>query len=273
MGKPYSTTETGAGDNGTPATGMSQDLKEKPERTQGIPLKGETSFTGKGASEFLAFLQTSDVRWWNRKWWGAQTPEYRSWLSMWRRVVEDPNYVEQGVGVCGRWTDYAVFLEDVVERPEPKERYSLGRIDNDENYEPGNVRWETRQQQAVNKRTNRYVEIGGERMVAKEAARRFGVSIATVRKRLDRGLTGADVVRRVTTVANVHAKRVEQENRRVLLIRVLFQAGWANAAIVRAVGGSRREVGELCCDPVWWHISPTGKEDALKLLKQYRGEA
>jgi hypothetical protein len=64
-----------------------------------------------------------------------------------------PNYGGRGITVCDRWSGpegIANFIADVW--PKPGDEYSLDRIDNDGNYEPGNVRWATRQEQQANQR-------------------------------------------------------------------------------------------------------------------------
>lgn len=68
------------------------------------------------------------------------------------------SYGGRGISVHPKWIqDFWVFVRDVGERPEGKTQagkayWQLDRIDNDGNYEPGNVRWATPKQQANNKR-------------------------------------------------------------------------------------------------------------------------
>ena len=74
-----------------------------------------------------------------------QSSEYSTyicWCSMhWR--CENPGrddysrYGGRGIKVCARWKDYANFVHDMGLRPKGR---SLGRIDNDGNYEPSNCR-------------------------------------------------------------------------------------------------------------------------------------
>lgn len=59
-------------------------------------------------------------------------------------------YGGRGITVCDRWREsYENFLADMGEVPEG---LTLDRKDPEGNYEPGNCRWATRQEQRINQR-------------------------------------------------------------------------------------------------------------------------
>src|SRR3990167_6439811 len=86
----------------------------------------------------------------------TRTIEYQLLSGMIQRCMNPKrhkysNYGGRGIKVCDRWLDsFEAFLADVGQRP--SHDLTLDRIDNDGNYEPGNVRWATAKQQAETRR-------------------------------------------------------------------------------------------------------------------------
>lgn len=121
----------------------------------------------------------------------TESPEYRSWCSMKARCCNprNPSYARyggRGITVCPRWLDsFENFLADVGNRPGPK--YTIDRFpNNDGNYEPGNVRWATAQEQSRNRRSNRVIEFGGASRTVAEWADVLGVRYFTLVQRIKR---------------------------------------------------------------------------------------
>lgn len=122
-----------------------------------------------------------------------RTPEYVAWKQM-RQRCNNPgthewmNYGGRGITVSSEWDDFATFLKDVGPKPSPA--HSLDRIDNNDHYRPGNVRWATSKEQARNKRNTRHIEFEGVKMTASDLADRFKiVNGVTILNRIDRGWT------------------------------------------------------------------------------------
>ena len=82
--------------------------------------------------------------------------EYNIWVHMKERCYSPKHrsyeyYGGRGIQVCARWRkSFINFFADVGRRP--SKRHSIDRVDNDGNYEPGNVRWATKKQQIANRR-------------------------------------------------------------------------------------------------------------------------
>lgn len=63
------------------------------------------------------------------------------------------SYGGRGITVCDRWHDMRLFVTDIDQLLGPRPAgHSLDRIDNNGNYEPGNVRWATPPEQRYNSR-------------------------------------------------------------------------------------------------------------------------
>jgi len=117
------------------------------------------------------------------------TPEYFAWQNMRDRCNNPghpkfPRYGGRGISVCERWSLFENFLADMGRRPGVG--YSIDRIDNDGNYEPGNCRWATRSEQQRNTRRTKldenaaaYIRASSESLSA--LGRRFGVNHGAIR--------------------------------------------------------------------------------------------
>lgn len=131
---------------------------------------------------------------------------YTHWTSIKGRTSNPNNpswadYGGRGITMHPAWRDDAAafaawIIENLGERPSLG--HSLDRIDNDKGYEPGNLRWGTRGQQARNTRRNIWVEVGGERMCLKDACAKLGINRITMLRRITcarrQGYTPQDVV-------------------------------------------------------------------------------
>jgi hypothetical protein len=114
---------------------------------------------------------------------GNITTEYRSWASMKGRCTNPNNhayldYGGRGITICERWMDedkgFQNFLEDMGLKP--TKYHSLDRYPNNDtgNYEPSNCRWGTDEQQCKNRRSNKWYELDGVKMVQKDWAKSVG---------------------------------------------------------------------------------------------------
>lgn len=127
--------------------------------------------------------------------------EYAIWISMKDRCRNPKhhaykNYGGRGIKVCERWaTSFEDFLTDIGARPSPK--HSLDRHpDPNGDYEPGNVRWATRKEQARNMRSNRPLTFRGETRLMIEWAEITGINYYALSARLNR--SGWSVERALT---------------------------------------------------------------------------
>jgi hypothetical protein len=104
-----------------------------------------TAYQRKRAAETAAKNFTKDGR--------SKHALYDIWRGMFRRTDTRPTYIERGTFVDERWEDPRWFYGWIEENlgPRPSSGHSLDRIDNDGNYEPGNVRWADAKTQANNR--------------------------------------------------------------------------------------------------------------------------
>lgn len=125
---------------------------------------------------------------------GFLTSEYRSWQHMINRCTNRKYkkwayYGGRGITVCEEWrASFSAFLDHIG--PKPMASYTVERIRNDGNYEPGNVRWATRSEQNRNKRNNNTATYMGAICTLTEISERSGIPFSTLKYRNKRGYTG-----------------------------------------------------------------------------------
>lgn len=117
---------------------------------------------------------------------GEESKEYRCWRHMKDRCYSPKdgqyhNYGARGITVCERWRKFENFFEDMGKCPEG---LTIERVNNDGNYEPGNCKWATKEEQMNNTRRNRWVKHKGITKTLTQWARVLNMSESTLRARL-----------------------------------------------------------------------------------------
>lgn len=104
-------------------------------------------------------------------------PLYRLWSGLKSRCL-NPNatgydrYGGRGITICDRWLNFENFVSDIG--PRPSSQHSLDRIECEGDYEPGNCRWATPEEQNNNTRVATVVTYKGKRMRLHEAWQESG---------------------------------------------------------------------------------------------------
>lgn len=119
---------------------------------------------------------------------GGMSKTYKIWAGMLSRCKTPSatgyaQYGGAGIKVCERWHKFDNFLADMGDAAPGM---SIDRIDSAGNYEPGNCRWATRQQQNENRKSVRVYEHGGLRMNLTQWAKHLGINKATMYERMEK---------------------------------------------------------------------------------------
>jgi hypothetical protein len=205
----------------------------------------------------------------------SSLPEYRAWLAMRRRCL-DPR--DQGaylyahrVKICPEWVNsFDQFYEDMGPRPSP--RHSLDRIDNDGNYEPGNVRWATPKEQSRNTSRTRFLAAHGQMKPLVEWADELGITPQSLQCRLKRGWPVEDAVSRPAEQHNPLRASLSSKRKRgaehhlakltdakVHEIRAAHQAGESQVSLAHRFSVARGTIAFIVHNKTWRHLLPKEK--------------
>lgn len=108
---------------------------------------------------------------------------YKVWCSMRHRCSNSRDKWYVGVAICKRWDDFETFRSDMGAMPSPS--HQIDRIKNHLGYTPSNCRWVTPQQNALNRRSTRWIKYRGKTQSMSQWAADLGLSVRTIKARID----------------------------------------------------------------------------------------
>lgn len=114
----------------------------------------------------------------------SKTSIHKRWTMIKQRVSNPnhpsfKNYGGRGITMHLPWMrSVECFARDIP--PKPDGNLTIDRIDNDGNYEPGNIRWATKAQQCRNKRGNHWITVDGVTRVITDWAKLFSIAAPSI---------------------------------------------------------------------------------------------
>ena len=129
----------------------------------------------------------------------ARNRLYDQWHGMVRRCHDPrrkdyPKYGGRGIKVCDEWRESYDAFEAWAFSHGYKEGLTLDRICNHRGYEPGNCRWISSRQQNYNRKTNRYITIGGRTRTLEQWAAERGLGPDVILHRIERGWSEEEAI-------------------------------------------------------------------------------
>lgn len=114
------------------------------------------------------------------------TSTWKIWSTLIQRITNQkcksyPDYGGRGITVDPKWLKFEGFFVDMGERPEG---LCIERVNNNAGYCKENCIWTTDALQSRNKRSNRYINYRGEKLILKDAAKLAGLNYTYTHMRL-----------------------------------------------------------------------------------------
>lgn len=193
----------------------------------------------------------------------ARDSVFRIWRGMLRRCSAAETsartrrlYYDRGIRVADEWScgldGFRAFAEHIG--PRPSFEHTIDRIDNNGNYEPGNVRWATREQQQNNKRGKVLLEFNGEFKYLYQWADSIGLSRSAFLRRLQRGWTMQEIM----TVSKVKSRQGERAGQAKLTdeaVREIRSRTISIREMAAKYGVSQAAICLVLSGKTWRHVS------------------
>lgn len=117
---------------------------------------------------------------------------YQTWRNMINRCERKEHksykdYGAKGHKVCDEWRNSYVAFSNWAKANGYRNDLTIERIDPNGDYEPSNCRWATRQEQANNKTSSRFLCLNGEKKTVSEWSRILNIPESTIRNRIYNG--------------------------------------------------------------------------------------
>ncbi|MCG2236684.1 hypothetical protein K4S13_10730 [Staphylococcus epidermidis] len=125
---------------------------------------------------------------------------YYIWENMKKRCYKPnsdryKNYGARGITICEEWKNSYKNFYDWAYNNGYNKRLTIERKDINGNYEPSNCTWITRNEQAKNRTSNKWVFLDGIKYSPQELEKIYKISVNTIYARIARGDKGYAVVR------------------------------------------------------------------------------
>ena len=157
-----------------------------------VEIRRSSLFNTKTGTKSCGCLHSEGLVARNYKHGLRHTNLYKRFLSMKDRCYNPnsnkyKNYGARGIKVCAEWiNDFHAFYEWAMANGYKKE-LSIDRINVNGDYEPGNCRWATDKEQALNTRRNRFFTYNGKTLSITQWGTELGGGVALIGNRLKNG--------------------------------------------------------------------------------------